>query len=154
VTEQSKPCTVKLHAALDRYLHQRTSTYVGSYQGQQRVRKQIEEIKENVADCWLARFAFAEIQEHVDYWRGRPTTGLGTRAARTYCENQIGEFFKFLKWADAAYPEFDLPNLASIDRKVPRIASDVKGNSIEDKQWKPAELKEIFKTAVVQGCRE
>ena len=146
VTPDNKPATTKLHQEIDRYLEDRTKNYAGGFEGKERVKKQIKKFKDT-EDCWLHEFGFDRIKAVVDFWRTRPKTNRKTPCSKSYAENQIGEFFKFLNWLDASCSEFSLPNTNSIDRRVPNLPNDYVGNEIKAMHWTPKDLKEVYKTA-------
>lgn len=147
VTPKGKPATTKLHDAIRNYKGNRVEKYKGGFQGAKRLDKQIEKFFE-IEDCWLHELEYSKIKDFVDHWRARPVTGHGKRCSKTYAQNQITEFFKFLSFTEATKgDEFECPNLSSIDRSVKRLASDTSGNEIRDLSWRPDELREVYKTA-------
>jgi len=147
VTSKGKPTVTKLHEAIASYKKDRVANYSGGYQGAQRLDKQIDKFFE-LEDCWLHELSYIEIKKFVDNWRNRPTTGHRKRCSKTYAENQISEFFKFLEVLEATKPdEFSCPKLSSIDRSVAKLASDTKGNAINNVFWTSDELRDVFKTA-------
>ncbi len=99
VTPQGKPAVTKLHEAIKAYQQDRVGNYSGGYQGGQRLAKQIDKFLE-LEDCWLHELSFVKIKGFVDRWRKRPVTEHGRRCSKTYAENQITEFFKFLDVLD------------------------------------------------------
>lgn len=148
VTDNNRPAKTRMRSALMSYREERVRNYAGCFQGAKRLEGQINKFIELLPDCWLHEFGFAEIKQHVDYWRNRPTTKRENRCAKTYAENQIDEFYSFLNDCEHRYPdEFSLPNLKVINRKVINLPSDARGNAIEGKSWEPGELHEVFKTA-------
>lgn len=147
VTPQGKPARTKLHEAIEAYKKDRVANYTGGYQGAQRLDKQIEKFLD-LEDCWLHELSYLKIKKFVDHWRKRPTTEHGKRCSKTYAENQISEFYKFLEILEATKPEeFPCPKLSSIDRSVIKLPGDSKGNAIRNLFWTPDELREVFKTA-------
>lgn len=148
VTVDNRPAKTRLLSALAAYRDERVKNYAGSFQGSKRLEGQVNKFIELLPDCWLHQFGFAEIKQHVDFWRNRPTTKRENRCAKTYAENQIDEFYSFLNDCGHRYPEeFSLPNLQVINRKVINLSSDAEGNAIEEKSWEPDELCKIFVTA-------
>lgn len=148
VTNENRPAKTRMRSALEFYRDERMRNYAGSFQGGKRLEGQVNKFIELLPDCWLHEFGFAEIKQHVDYWRNRPTTKREKRCAKSYAENQIDEFYSFLNDCEHRYPdEFSLPNLKVINRKVINLPSDAEGNAIEEKSWEPNEFWEIFNTA-------
>jgi hypothetical protein len=147
VTPTGKPAVTKLHQAIDKYRQDRIDNYAGSFQGSRTIARKIDKFYE-LEDCWLWQLDYVKIKAFVDNWRNRPVTAKGTRGSKIVAEGTIGEFYKFLNWADASHPaEFQCPNLASIDRTICRLPSDAEGNAIKDVFWTKDELHEVFKTA-------
>jgi hypothetical protein len=147
VTPTGAPSITKLHHAIDEYKKDRIGNYAGTYQGAKTIARKVEKFYE-VDDCWLWQVEYSKIKSFVDKWRGRPNTARGKRCSSIFAEVTIGEWIKFLRWAEATYPhECRLPNLDSIDRTIPPLPSDSKSNSIIDHGWTRDELKEVIKTA-------
>ena len=136
---------VRVAEAYATWSKDRVANYAGGYQGKERLKKQIEQF--DVVDCELNDFGFGRIKAVVDHWRGRPKTAHGERCSKSYAENQLGEFRRFLLWTSAAYPDWQLPNLDAVNWSVPRIASDATSNAVEDKFWTRDELTEVYRTA-------
>lgn len=147
VTPTGKPAVTKLRQAINKYKEDRINNYSGSYQGSRTIVRKIDKFYE-LEDCWLWQLDYVKIKAFVDNWRNRPVTAKGSRCSKIFAEVTIGEFYKFLNWAEASHPaEFQCPNLASIDRTICRLPSDTKGNAIKDVFWTKDELQEVFKTA-------
>ena len=149
VDEHNKPMVTKLHEAIDAYEASRLDSFIGEFQGRDRVSKMIKNIKDNLDDCYLVEFGILEIQKHVDFWKKRPMTKHKnpTRMSKNYAKDLIGEFFKLLHRLDAAYSEFTLPALKSIDRTIKRLPSDAVKSKPKKKMLSPKEAKELYKAA-------
>ena len=145
VTNQNKPATTKIPEALASYKKDRLENYAGGFQGKKHVERKIDDF--DLPDVWLHEFNFTEIKKFIDHWRGRPISKKGKPCTQQYARKQICEFVKFLNWVDNTYPEFQLPNIDSIDRTVRKLSSDVSANAVTDKSFAVDDLKEIFRTA-------
>ena len=147
IDENGQSLTVKLDEAVDAFLTNRIDSYIGEHQGEKKIEGQIGNIKANLPDCYLGELGFSEIKSQVDYWRNRPTLKKGKPIGKDYAEDLIGELYKMLYWLESTYAEFSLPSLAAINRKVKRLATDAKKNSIVDKAFSPAEARKLFHAA-------
>jgi hypothetical protein len=86
VTKENRPAKTRIRPALQAYKKERVNNYAGGYQGAKRLEGQIDKFIELLPNCWLHEFGFAEIKQHVDYWRNRPTTKRANRCAKSYAE--------------------------------------------------------------------
>jgi integrase len=143
----TKLSTEGLHQKVSAYRKDRVANYKGGYQGSVRVGKQINAFKSLLDDCKLYEFDFTKIKKVVDHYCNRPLNKRGTVTAKSYCENQITEFYRFCRWLENT-ADWVCPKLASIDRRVRRTLNDAKNNEIrDDRYWEPNELIKIYANA-------
>ena len=121
----------KLKATLAAYKKERTEKYKGKFQGKVRVGKQIDELINVAEDCLIHDFGTRQISKFVDHYANRPKTKVSDAASKTYCENQITEFYKFCGWLELNF-NWKCPNLKAIDRRVVNLASDALNNAINN----------------------
>ena len=143
----SKISNEGLRQKITAYRKDRIENYKGGYQGSVRVGKQIDAIKTLLDDCKLFEFDFTRIKNVVDHYCNRPLNKRGKVTAKSYCENQITEFYRFCRWVENT-SDWVCPKLASIDRRILRTLDDGKNNAIrDDRHWEPDELKAIYSNA-------